>query len=55
MLIALINPPGLKILAGLQMQTPNPPLGLAYIAASVREAGIGYHVIDAPGEAMNSI
>ncbi len=55
MLITLVNPPGLKILAGLQMQSPNPPLGLAYIAASVREAGIGCHVIDAAGEALNSI
>ena len=55
MLITLVNPPGLKILAGLQMQTPNPPLGLAYIAASVREAGIGCHVIDAAGEALDSI
>jgi radical SAM superfamily enzyme YgiQ (UPF0313 family) len=37
------------------MQTPNPPVGLAYIAASVKEAGFAYHVIDGTGEALDSI
>ena len=37
------------------MHTPNPPLGLAYIAAAVREAGFAYHVIDAVGEALDDI
>jgi len=35
-MITLINPPGIKTFSGLQMHTPNPPLGLAYIAAAVR-------------------
>ena len=31
------------------MHTPNPPLGLAYVAAALREAGFTYQVIDATG------
>lgn len=54
-MITLINPPGLKTFSGLQMHSPNPPLGLAYIAASVRAAGFRYHVIDAAGEAPEAI
>jgi radical SAM superfamily enzyme YgiQ (UPF0313 family) len=54
-LIALINSPGLKSFSGLQMHTPNPPLGLAYIAAAVKEAGFPYTVIDATGEALDRI
>lgn len=46
-MITLINPPGIKLSAGLQMQSPNPPLGLAYVAAAVKQAGLPYHVIDA--------
>lgn len=51
----LINPPGIKTTTGLQMHTPNPPLGLAYIAAAVREAGHRVTVIDATGEALDCI
>src|SRR6185369_15402198 len=54
-MITLINPPSIKTFSGLQMQTPNPPLGLAYIAAAVKEAGFDYHVIDGTGEALDSI
>lgn len=54
-MITLINPPGIKLSAGLQMQSPNPPLGLAYIAAAVKRAGLAYHVIDATGEALDTI
>ena len=54
-MITLINPPSIKTLTGLQMQSPNPPLGLAYIAAAVRDAGIPYHVIDATGEALDTV
>jgi radical SAM superfamily enzyme YgiQ (UPF0313 family) len=53
--ITLINPPGLKSFSGLQMHTPNPPLGLAYIAASIKAAGLPYTVIDATGEALDLI
>ena len=54
-MITLINPPSIKVLSGLQMQSPNPPLGLAYVAAAIRRAGIPYHVIDATGEALDTI
>jgi len=37
------------------MQSPNPPLGLAYIAASLKEADLPYQVIDATGEGLDSI
>lgn len=37
------------------MQSPNPPLGLAYIAASLKESELSYHVIDATGEGLVSI
>src|SRR6266850_5292671 len=54
-MIALVNPPGIKTFSGLQMHTPNPPLGLAYVAAAVREAGFDYHVIDGTGEALDAV
>ncbi|MFZ1061407.1 MAG: radical SAM protein [Candidatus Rokuibacteriota bacterium] len=54
-MITLINPPGLKTFSGLQMHTPNPPLGLAYIAAAVKEAGFPYRVIDGTGEALDAV
>jgi radical SAM superfamily enzyme YgiQ (UPF0313 family) len=54
-MILLINPPGIKTFSGLQMHTPNPPLGLAYVAAAVREAGFAHSVIDATGEALDAV
>ena len=54
-MIALVNPPGIKTFSGLQMHTPNPPLGLAYVAAAVREAGFAYRVIDATGAALDAV
>jgi anaerobic magnesium-protoporphyrin IX monomethyl ester cyclase len=54
-MIALVNPPGIKTFSGLQMHTPNPPLGLAYVAAAVREAGFACRVIDATGEALDAV
>jgi len=54
-MITLINPPGLKSFSGLQMHTPNPPLGLAYIAGAIKDAGLPYAVIDATGEALDAI
>jgi anaerobic magnesium-protoporphyrin IX monomethyl ester cyclase len=54
-MITLINPPGLKSLSGLQMHTPNPPLGLAYIAGAVKAAGLAYMVIDGTGESLDAI
>jgi anaerobic magnesium-protoporphyrin IX monomethyl ester cyclase len=54
-MITLINPPGIKTFSGLQMHTPNPPLGLAYISAALREAGFAHQVIDATGEALDAV
>jgi len=54
-MITLINPPGIKTFSGLQMHTPNPPLGLAYVAAALKQADLPYHVIDATGEALDSV
>ena len=44
-MITLINPPGIKTFSGLQMHTPNPPLGLAYIVAAIKDAGFLYHAV----------
>jgi anaerobic magnesium-protoporphyrin IX monomethyl ester cyclase len=54
-MITLINPPGLKSFSGLQMHTPNPPLGLAYIAGATRAAGLPCMVIDGTGAALDAI
>lgn len=53
--VCLINPPGTKTISGIQGNNPNPPIGLAYIAAAVREAGHRVTLIDATGEAMDQI
>tara|TARA_Y100000031_G_C8171751_1_gene362178 strand:- start:33 stop:434 length:402 start_codon:yes stop_codon:yes gene_type:complete len=54
-MITLINPPGLKTFSGLNMNTPAPPISLAYIAGTLKEAGIDFRVIDAAGEALDQI
>ncbi|HWM78847.1 MAG TPA: hypothetical protein VNS56_14810, partial [Methylomirabilota bacterium] len=54
-MITLINPPGIKTFSGLQMHSPNPPLGLAYIAAAIKDAGFPYQVIDGTGEALDVV
>jgi hypothetical protein len=54
-MLILINPPGIKTLPGLQMHTPNPPLGLAYIAAAIKDAGLPYQVIDGTGEVLDVV
>src|SRR5262245_28790377 len=54
-MITLINPQGLKTFSGLQMHTPNPPLGLAYVAATLKAEGFAYRVIDATGEALDVV
>ena len=54
-MITLINPPGIKSFSGLQMHTPNPPLGLAYIAAAIKDAGLPYQVLDGTGEALDVV
>jgi radical SAM superfamily enzyme YgiQ (UPF0313 family) len=54
-MITLINHQGLKLVSGLQIQTPAPPLGLAYIGAYLRKHGYSYKGIDACGEALDQI
>lgn len=50
--VTLIRGPWVTLLnSGYLM--PTPPIGLAYIAAALREAGHRVQVIDAPGEAMH--
>jgi len=53
--VCLINPPGTKTISGIQGNNPNPPIGLAYIAAAIREAGHRVTLIDATGEAMDQV
>jgi len=48
--VQLINPPVFQNPKGLTALRPAPPLGLAYIAASLERAGHDVHVIDALGE-----
>ena len=54
-MITLINHPGMKVMKGLQIQSPTPPIGLAYIAATLKEHNIEYSVIDGCGEALEKI
>lgn len=54
-IVVLIAPPGIKTFSSIQMQTPNPPLGTAYIAGALKHAGISYRLIDAVGEGINQI
>lgn len=53
--VVLIAPPGIKTFSSIQMQTPNPPLGTAYIAGVLKHEGIPYKVIDAVGEGITQI
>ncbi len=53
--ITLINHQGLKTVSGIQIQTPSPSIGLAYIGAFVKKHGYEYTAIDACGEALDQI
>jgi radical SAM superfamily enzyme YgiQ (UPF0313 family) len=55
MFVTLINPPGTKSFSGLQMHVPNPPIGLAYIAAALKAAGIAYAMVDGAGAALDRV
>ena len=50
--VCLINPPTFLAPKSLSYFGSVPPLGLAYVAAAVRDAGHNLQVIDAPGEAI---
>lgn len=51
--IALVRPPVLQMKKSLSAYGAILPIGLAYVAAALREAGHRLQVIDAPGEAMD--
>ena len=53
--IILINPPGIKAIKSLGLNSPNPPIGLAYIAGVLNKSGYRYKVIDMAGEALNQV
>jgi radical SAM superfamily enzyme YgiQ (UPF0313 family) len=53
MRIQLLHPPSLLSPGNLQTSRPTPPLGLAYVAAALREAGHDCQVIDGIAEAPN--
>ncbi|MBM3252167.1 MAG: radical SAM protein, partial [Candidatus Omnitrophica bacterium] len=54
-IITLINLPGIKAINSLGLNSPNPPIGLAYIAAILKKDGYNYKVIDMAGEALDQI
>ena len=51
--IALVRPPVLQMKKSLSSYGAILPIGLAYVAAVLREAGYPLQVIDAPGEAID--
>ena len=53
--IVLINHQGIKLTSGIQIQTPSPPIGLAYIGAYIKEHGYNYLAIDSCGEALDQV
>jgi hypothetical protein len=54
MKICLIRPSRFMVTTAVTMN-PAPPLGLAFIASSLREAGHQVFIIDSIGEAPNQI
>ncbi len=53
--IVLINHQGLKLTSGIQIQTPTPSIGLAYIGAYIKKYGYDYTAIDSCGEALSQV
>lgn len=54
-MVTLINHQGIKKVSGLQLQSPAPPLGLAYIGAFLKKNGHDYTAIDACGEGIEQL
>ena len=48
--VALTRPPALVLKSSVSSGSLTPPLGLAYLAASLREAGFGVSIVDPIGE-----
>jgi len=53
--VTLINAPGLKGIKGLQVQSPAPPMGLAYVGAFLKYKGLSYTAIDACGAKLEQL
>jgi hypothetical protein len=51
----LIKPPGVRTFSGLQMHSPNSPLGLASIVAAIRDPVLPYQVVAGAGEALDVV
>ena len=54
-MITLIAPPALKSISGLQMQSPAPPVGVAYLGGMLKKHRHAYTIIDAVGEALDQV
>jgi len=54
-MITLINHQGLKVMHGIQLHSPAPSIGLAYIGAYLKQNGLDYQAIDACGLALDRI
>ena len=52
--VALLRPPVVVLPGALATHGPTPPIGLAYVAAAVRDAGHTVSLIDGAGEAMDT-
>ena len=53
--VSLIRPPCVVLVNSLSVVGPMPPVGLAYIAASLRAHGHDVHLVDAAGEALDQL
>ncbi|MFN7149359.1 MAG: B12-binding domain-containing radical SAM protein [Microthrixaceae bacterium] len=51
--VTLVRPPVVVMPHSLAAHGPIPPIGLAYVASAVRQAGHHVQLIDAPGEALD--
>ncbi len=54
-MVVLINHQGLKVYKGLQLQSPSPPIGLAYLSGFLKSRNISVKTIDACGENMDQL
>ncbi|MCU1499962.1 MAG: Radical domain protein [Acidimicrobiales bacterium] len=53
--VALVRPPVDILVKSMSMLGPMPPIGIAYIAAALRQVGHTVQVIDAAGEALEQL